>query len=132
MTRISKHHAEKLGIEVEGPANKKKKNKYNNKKPTYDGIKFDSKKEAKYYLELKILKKAGEIKDFELQPEFVLLEPEKDRVTGRGIRYRADFKIINNDDSEEIVDVKGFKTNIYKIKKKLLLAKYPEIDFKEA
>jgi len=131
MTRISKHHAKKLGIETEAPANKQK-NKYNNKKPTYDGIKFDSKKEAKYYLELKILKKAGEIKDFELQPEFVLLDPEDDRVTGRGIRYRADFKIINNDGSEEVVDVKGFKTQIYKIKKKLLLAKFPDIDFKEA
>ena len=129
MPRISKKHAKKLGIEVE--EDKSNKNKYNNKKPNYDGITFDSKKEAKYYLELKLRKKAGDIKDFKLQPEFVLLDPDQDHVTGRGIKYRADFKIINNDDSVEIIDVKGYKTSVYKIKKKLLLAAYPKINFKE-
>ena len=125
MTRISKSHAKKLGIETAC------ENKYNNKKPTVDGITFDSQKEANYYCDLKLLKKAGQIKDFELQPEFVLLTPEDDHVTGRGIKYRADFKIINNDETVEIVDVKGYKTNIYKLKKKFLFAKFPEINFRE-
>ena len=104
---------------------------YNNKKPIVDGIKFDSKKEAKFYQNLKLLKAAGEVKTFELQPKFVLLEKDKDRVTGRGIKYIADFKITYSDGSVEVVDVKGYKTQVYKLKKKLLLKKYPDINFRE-
>ncbi|MFW5804701.1 MAG: DUF1064 domain-containing protein, partial [bacterium] len=85
-----------------------------------------------FYEDLLWRKKAGDIKDFELQPKFWLLDPEDDKVTGNGIYYRADFKIIYNDDSVEVIDTKGYKTNVYKLKKKLLLAKYPEINFKEA
>ncbi|MCC0650786.1 DUF1064 domain-containing protein, partial [Clostridioides sp. ZZV15-6598] len=46
--------------------------KYNNKKTTIDGIKFDSKDEAEYYLYLKDKKAKGEIKDFGLQQKFEL------------------------------------------------------------
>ena len=126
MTRISRKHAKKLGIDVP-----ERQNKYNNKKPTVDGITFDSKKEASYYQTLKLFKKAGHIKDFELQPKFELLSPKKDHVTGRGIYYRADFKVFYPNGQEKIVDVKGYKTNVYKLKKKLLLARYPEINFEE-
>ena len=49
-------------------------NKYFNKKVMVDGIKFDSKKEANRYEQLKILKQSGLIKDLELQPVFVLQE----------------------------------------------------------
>lgn len=45
-----------------------RRNKYNNRKVTVDGITFDSAKESEYYSKLKILKKAGVIKDFE-RPE---------------------------------------------------------------
>ena len=48
--------------------------KYNSKKITIDGISFDSKDEAKYYEALKIRKYREEIKNFELQPKFVLRE----------------------------------------------------------
>lgn len=50
----------------------KKKNKYRNIKTTVDGIEFDSRKEADYYCQLKLLKRAGEIKDFGLQPRYEL------------------------------------------------------------
>ncbi|MCC0650730.1 DUF1064 domain-containing protein, partial [Clostridioides sp. ZZV15-6598] len=46
--------------------------KYNNKKTMIDGIKFDSKDEAEYYLYLKDKKAKGEIKDFGLQQKFEL------------------------------------------------------------
>ena len=136
---ISKKDAKRLGIEgtlelVKLEQKEERKNKYNNSKPTIDGITFDSQKEADYYCDLKLLKKAGKIKDFELQPKFWLLSPEEDRVTGRGIYYRADFRVKYPDGREEIIDVKGSKktlTAVYKIKKKLLLAKYPEINFRE-
>jgi len=124
---VNKKEAKKLGIK----SAKNKELKYKNKKPEVDGIVFDSKKEAAYYINLKILREAGKIKDFHLQPVFELLEPKKDLVTGRGIYYRADFKVINNDGSEEVIDVKGYKTYAYKLKKKLLLAKYPDLNFRE-
>lgn len=125
--RLNKKQAKKLGIEQV----KNKEFKYKNKKSEVDGIVFDSKKEAAYYINLKLARKAGKIKDFHLQPVFELLEPKKDFVTGKGIYYRADFKVIKNDGSEEIVDTKGYKTYAYKLKKKLLLAKYPDLNFKE-
>lgn len=130
MTRwksVNKKEAKKLGIK----SAKNKELKYKNKKPEVDGIVFDSKKEAAYYINLKLLREAGKIKDFHLQPVFELLEPKKDLVTGRGIYYRADFKVINNDGSEEVIDVKGYKTYAYKLKKKLFLAKYPDLNFRE-
>ena len=105
-----------MGVNAAGEKRTKKStrtNKYNNKKPTVDGIRFDSKKEAKFYKDLKLQMAAGEIKEFELQPQFVLLEKDKDRVTGRGIKYIADFKITYADGSVEIVDVKGHKTQVY-------------------
>jgi len=124
---VNKKEAKKLGIK----SAKNKELKYKNKKPEVDGIVFDSKKEAAYYINLKILREAGKIKDFHLQPVFELLESKKDLVTGRGIYYRADFKVINNDGSEEVIDVKGYKTYAYKLKKKLFLAKYPDLNFRE-
>ena len=97
-------------------------NKYGNKKTVVDNIKFDSKKEAKRYTELKILLNAKMIKDLELQPRFLLLDKYKqDDKTIRKIEYVADFRYYDNELEKEIVeDVKGMKTPIYKLKKKWL------------
>lgn len=99
-----------------------RKNKYNNKKTIVDGIKFDSKKEAKRYKELKILLDARIIKNLELQPRFLLLDKYKqDGKTIRKIEYVADFRYFDNELGKEVVeDVKGMKTAIYKLKKKWL------------
>ena len=98
-----------------------KQNKYHNKKVIVDNIKFDSKKEARRYNELKLLEKAGIIKNlqrqvkYELQPSF-----KYNGKTIRAINYIADF--VYEKDGELIVeDVKGIKTDIYKLKKKMLL-----------
>lgn len=75
----------------------------------------------------------GEIAGFELQPEFVLQDSYKrDGKTIRAIKYRADFKVIYPDNRQEIVDCKGMKTKEYLLKKKILLAKYPDMIFTEA
>jgi hypothetical protein len=106
---------------------RKKGNKFNAKKVTVDGIKFDSKAESEYYLHLKSLQERGQIKDFELQPPFVL--QESFRLKGelvRQIKYVADFRVFENDGSTFIVDVKGMETADFKIKKKLYLKKFPE------
>lgn len=107
--------------------------KYGAKGTTVDGINFPSKKEADYYCELKLRKMAGDIKDFSLQPEFTLQEAFTDSngVKHRAIKYRADFLITYSDGTEEVVDVKGVRTAVYALKKKLFLARYPHLRFRE-
>lgn len=100
-------------------------NKFNAKKTYVDGIKFDSKAEAKYYLLLKWLKQAEQIKDFKLQPRFLLQEAfKKDGKTFRKIEYVADFEVHNLDGSIEIIDIKGVATESFKIKRKLYERRY--------
>ena len=102
--------------------------KYHNQKTTIDGITFDSKKEAEYYCELKLRKRAKEIKDFDLQPKFVLQEGfTKNGKRYREIAYIADFLIEHNDGRKEIVDTKGYKTDEFRLKQKLFEKKYEEL-----
>ena len=108
-----------------------KKSKYNNQKTMVDGIKFDSKKEAEYYCQLKLLKQAGEIKDYRLQPRYELQPAfKKNGKKYRAITYIADFAIINNDGTTEVVDIKGVETQVFKIKKKLFEYMYPDLNLK--
>lgn len=124
-----------ISIESKNEVKKPTKSKYNNKKVTIDGINFDSKKEAEYYMQLKLLKRAGEIKDFGLQEKFLLQDGfDKKGKHYRPITYYADFIISHNDGSTEVVDVKAsknFKTQVYKIKKKIFEYKYPDLEIKE-
>ena len=106
-------------------------NKYNNKKTVVDNIVFDSKNESLYYEALKDLKEKGSIKDFELQPKYLLQEAfVKNGKKYRAINYIADFRVINNDGSAYIVDIKGMLTTEFKIKMKLFNYKYPDIELK--
>ena len=94
----------------------KKKNKYRNIHTTVDGIRFSSKREAARYDQLKFLEKHGKISELVLQPEFPI------RVCGELIcNYRGDFSYWYGID-RVIEDVKGFKTPVYRLKKKLLKA----------
>lgn len=106
-------------------------NKYKNKKTTIDGFKFDSEMESHYYLYLKQLKEIGEVVDFVLQPSYLLQEGFN--LNGKRIRpitYKADFKVIYKDGHEEVIDVKGKLTEEFKIKRKMLLYRYRDINFK--
>ena len=99
-------------------------NKYKNTKVVIDGHTFDSKKEAKRYSELKLMQKAGIIKDLELQPKFLLQPKFKlNNKTERAIYYIADFRY-RRGDKTIIEDVKGTRTEIFKLKRKLFLYKY--------
>lgn len=103
-----------------------KKSKYGNKKVMYDGIKFDSAKERNYYLKFKIMQDAGIIKDLELQKRFILQKGYT--INGkkrREISYYADFcYVTTKDDKLHVIDIKGFKTDVYRLKKKLFENKY--------
>ena len=107
---------------------RKKGNKYNAVKTVVDNITFDSKKEAARYKELKLLEKVGEIKDLELQPGFQLFAKSGDKVC----KYYPDFMYLEK--GEKIVtveDVKGKKTDVYRIKSKWFQADYPQYKFIE-
>lgn len=128
MTRLTEAQARELGITP-----RSLKNKYGNCRVKVDEFTFDSKKEAQKYEELKLLKRAGEIVDFELQPSFLLQDGFRTR-DGRKILpiiYRADFKVIYPSGRVVYIDTKGHRTKDYLLKRKMLLFKYPEIDFRE-
>ncbi|WP_276918666.1 DUF1064 domain-containing protein [Aneurinibacillus aneurinilyticus] len=102
--------------------------KYGNRKTQADGIWFDSKAEARYYIFLKAQKQQGLIKDFILQPKFLLQEPfQKDGKTHKRINYVADFQVTHLDDSLEIIDVKGTVTKEFAIKEKLFNFRYRDL-----
>ena len=118
MVRISNKTAQRLGLVG--------KSKYNNRKVTYPGLTFDSKKEFEYYLILKDKEKRGLVFNIkrqvplEIQPAFT----DKTGVKHRAIIYKADFVYTDRlTGKERYIDVKGFRTEVYKLKKKLLAYK---------
>jgi len=106
-----------------------KVNKYKNKKVEYHGIKFDSKKEGTYYLKLKAMEELKIIRDLKLQVKFELQPSFKFYgKTIRAINYIADFTYYDKDNKFHIVDTKGVRTEVYKIKKKMMQYKGYEIE----
>lgn len=102
------------------------RSKYRAEPTTVDGIRFASKKEARRYTELKMLEKAGKIRSLQLQPNFPLFVG--DWCLGE---YRADFRYERfcwpgkSRECETIIeDVKGFRTTLYRWKKKHVEAQY--------
>jgi len=96
--------------------------KYNNKKTILDGIKFDSKKEARMYSILKLLEKSKKIKLLKLQPTFVLVNGYigTDGKKVRDITYSADFSFYDNEQKRyRVLDCKGIKTDVFKLKEKM-------------
>ena len=100
--------------------------KYHNQKTLVDGIMFDSKKEANRYCELKILLKKGKIFSLECHPKFPLSVNEC--LIGT---YIADFSYTDYTSGGRglygfavVEDVKGVKTAVYRLKKKLMKAIY--------
>lgn len=102
--------------------------KYNAKKTIVDGITFDSKQEAARYRELKLLERAGKIRNLELQKRFELIPPQRDagRLAERAAYYKADFCYDERSDELNawlpvVEDCKGVKTRDYILKRKLML-----------
>ena len=109
--------------------------KYHNKKTVADGIKFDSMLEAERYAQLKLMERAGAIRDLELQPEYELIPSfKKDGKTWRRTVYKADFRYILAEDDRMISeDVKGSTaviTDVFRLKQKLFEYRYPELTIK--
>lgn len=115
-----------------------KKNKYNAKSVEYDGLKFDSQKEALRYKELRFLISEGIITDLQRQVKYLLIPAQREPATvGKrgGIKqgkliehecsYIADFVYTVVESGETVVeDTKGMRTKDYVIKRKLMLFVY--------
>ena len=125
--------AKKRLAELTQAANGKKprESKYNAKPtdrelPNGTVIRFDSKKEAAYYDQLRVLEQVGIVRDIRLQVQFLLKPAYTDGRTGerfRAISYLADFTFEKLEDGEwkyHIVDVKGRKTKDYALKRKIM------------
>lgn len=98
--------------------------KYNARKITLDGIEFDSRKEANRYAELKVMERAGIIRNLQLQEEFELI-PRCGKE--RPAKYHSDFSYINVETGEKVVeDVKSraTKTKDYILRRKLMNWRY--------
>lgn len=94
-------------------------NKHRNIKTTIDGITFDSKKEAGRWCQLKILERAGQIKDLQIQVPFEIIPKQPGE---RACKYVADFTYTDCKTGEFVVeDTKGQRTKDYIIKRKLML-----------
>ena len=93
-----------------------KPSKYGSVMEECQGIKFQSKREAKYFRELQARQYAGEVSYFLRQVPFFLVG---------GVRYRVDFMEVWKDGSIHWVDVKGFRTQTYKMKRRMVEASYP-------
>lgn len=116
--------------------------KYHSKKTEVDGILFDSKREAQRYQQLKLMEKAGVICDLKRQVKYELVPAQyiDGKCVERAVTYTSDFEyyalkplrqktVMAEPDAKTIgqhivEDVKGMRTDVYKIKKKLMLYKY--------
>lgn len=109
--------------------------KYHNEPTVLRGIRFDSKKEARRYEELMLLLRAGQIRKLKLQVDFTLQEAYTTETGERiqAIRYRADFAYERPTKPDcygavywipVVEDVKGVRTEGYKLKKKLMRERF--------
>jgi hypothetical protein len=109
--------------------------KYRNvRQATADGITHSSKMEARRWLELQLLERAGEIRNlrrqvpFEVAPAVLIQSPlgspgKQRQRTSPALRYLADFVYFDVRAGKEIVeDCKGAITDVYRIKRHLMKA----------
>jgi hypothetical protein len=107
-----------------------RRSKYHNLETVVDGHVFDSRREANRYRELRVLERAGEIADLELQPPYVLHAP-KLNAAGELVglvaigKYIADFRYHDVASGLEVVeDAKGVRTPVYRLKAKIIAVEY--------
>lgn len=99
--------------------------KYHSTPTEVNGIRFDSKREANRWAELRLMERAGKIQKLKRQVKYLLIPSQyrDGKCIEREASYIADFVYIK--DGHLIVeDCKGFRTPEYKLKRKLMLERY--------
>lgn len=100
------------------------RSKYHAKRTSVDGIVFDSKREADRYLVLKSMEEDGTIEDLRRQVRYELVPAfDVDGKHYRPVFYVADFVYVE-DGKEVVEDVKGMRTDTYRLKSKLFARRY--------
>ncbi|MCK5602328.1 DUF1064 domain-containing protein [Candidatus Pacearchaeota archaeon] len=141
--KATKKQLEKLGVspKIIAEVIEKKASKHRNQPCIVNGKKFPSQVEGKRYLELLMLQRMGKISGLKLQPRFELqpaYEYKGEKI--QALYYRADFTyyeiltaltIVEDSKGWDVKENKFRTTDVYKLKKKLLLYKYPDINFRE-
>lgn len=96
--------------------------KYHARRTVLDGMSFDSGAEAARWSQLHLMERAGMVRDIRRQVSFELVPGEAgpDGKRMRPMRYVADFVWTDSDGREHVEDVKGVRTEAYKIKKRLM------------
>ena len=100
------------------------RSKYGNRKTERDGLKFDSRKEARRWTELSLLEDAGAIRNLQRQVRYELIPSQKvdGKVAERPVHYVADF-VYEEDGKTVVEDAKSpaTRTPVYIVKRKLML-----------
>lgn len=97
------------------------------KKPKYGSQatgKHASKREAKRSQELRMMEQAGKISNLQEQVKYILIPSQRGpdgKVIERQVTYTADFVYLDADGNQVVEDSKGFKTQQYVLRRKLLL-----------
>ena len=94
----------------------KMKHKFRAKPTTIEGIRFDSKLEARYYSNLKERVKTGEVVMFLRQTPLHL---------PGNVKYVVDFTEFHSDGTVHFIDCKGMETKEFIMKKKMVEDLYP-------
>lgn len=103
------------------------RSKYHAKKTVVDGITFDSKREADRYLVLKSMEEDGTIENLRRQVRYELVPAfDVDGKHYRPVYYVADFVYVE-DGKEVVEDVKGMRTDVYRLKGKLFARRYSKV-----
>ena len=97
----------------------KARHKFHAKPSKADGIHFDSKKEKEFYHKLKILQKAGEVVGFLRQVPIRF---------SSGTKYVMDFLVFYSNGTCKGYEIKGYETDSWKIKSKLIADEFPWLD----
>lgn len=117
---------------IHRPVKPIQRSKYHARKVEKYGHIWDSHKELREYERLLLLQQAGEIKTIMLQPQFELQPAFTYKgKKQRAITYKADFMVLYADGRKEVIEVKGFKTRDYILRRKMLLFKHPDLNFVE-
>lgn len=107
--------------------------KYKNQRTEIDGHKFPSLREAEYYLLYKSMLQHKQLVKLELQPKFTL-QPGFVNKAGKRVKpitYKADFLLTFPGGRQKVVEVKGYRTRDYQLRRKMFEYKFKEYEFEE-
>jgi hypothetical protein len=107
--------------------------KYRNTPTHVDGIRFDSKREAKRYGELMLLQQGGAISALEVQPRYPLKAHSPDGEPVKVADYVGDFEYLEGNARvcEDVKSAATAKNPVYRLKIKMARAGYPHVEFRE-